>query len=524
MSRPSARRLLPVLAVFCWLSAGAADDPRKIQAPAGVPKKAGVRKKAGAPADGSKKVAVSIAFLTEVNIVQVAIDTDPFVAWVKPIVAAAESRFRDESSRRTVVIQVTLHPDRAAEVEVAGQPAPSEEEVKDLLRAVDAKTAPRSKVVDCTIRVVAQINGGHPDQKSPLKPPLETPDERRFNAFQAASTAEKLALMRRWARSEALPILAASASGADAKFKGVRDLGQAIGKLDPKKPVDVAALTDRNPSYWRAMLEMVPGDPLIAAVRVALHAANGEIDQARRYSNVATFFDARKTASSRLLGEFSAMKGFFHNDFESRIKAGIALNDKGQLAEAMAAYDGVLKDYPGSAWAHYERIQTRMAMAKKEGKPIDQALADWPRTRDAILACDPLYEMMADASGQEDIFRLTRRLAIGTLFQDRDKTVADLMQYADIARDLEVYGFAAMLYWNIVSAVKPEEYGGRELLEDFLYCLEQLGVKDIKENFRGDHAAAFARIKADRKKRVEAGPGTDEKAQPPGAKPGAGKQ
>jgi hypothetical protein len=524
MSRPSARRLLPALAVFCWLSAGAADDPKKTQAPAGVPEKAGIRKKAGAPADDSKKVAVSIVFITEMNIAQLAIDSGPFVQRVKPVIAAVESRFRDESRRRTVVIQVTLHPDRPAEVAVAGQPAPSEDEVKDLLRSADAKTSPRSKVTDCTFRVLAQINGGHPDQKSPLKPRLETPDERWIAAFQAASTAEKLALMRRWARSEALPILAASASGADAKFKGVCDLGKALGKLDPKKPVDVAALTDRNPDYWRAMLEMVPGDPLVAATRVALHAANGEIDQARRYSAVATFFDARKSLSSRLLGEFRAMMGFFYKDVESRIQGGIALNDKGRLAEAMSTYDDVLKDYPGSAWAHYERVQTRIAMAAKEGKPIGQAMVDWPKARDAILACDPLYEMLAEAKGQEDIFRLTRRIEINTLFKDRAKTVGDLMRYADIARDLEVYGFAAMLYWNLVSAVKPEDYGGRELIEDFLYCLEPLGVKDIKENFRGDHPAAFARIKADRKKRVEASPGTDEKAQPPAAKSGTVKQ
>ena len=38
--------------------------------------------------------------------------------------------------------------------------------------------------------------------------------ERRFAAFQAASTPEKLELMRRWARAEALPLLAASAAEA----------------------------------------------------------------------------------------------------------------------------------------------------------------------------------------------------------------------------------------------------------------------------------------------------------------------
>jgi tetratricopeptide (TPR) repeat protein len=262
------------------------------------------------------------------------------------------------------------------------------------------------------------------------------------------------------------------------------------------------------------MLEMRPGDPMVPAVRVALHAANGEIDPARRYSSVATFFDAKQSASSRLLGEFRAMMSFFYKEVESRIGEGIALNDKGRLAEAMAIYDGVLKDYPGSAWAHYERIQTRMAMASKAGKPIEQVLADWPKMRDAILACDPLYEMLAQAQGQEETYRLVLRLEINSLFKDRGKTVEDLVRYADIARDLDVYGFAAMLYWNVLSGVKPEDYGRRELLEDFLYCLEQLGVKDIKENFRGDHAAAFARIKADRRKRVDAGPGTDEKAKP----------
>lgn len=525
MARSSAGWLVLAFVASSCLAAGA-DDPGKVQAPAGSPKDAGAAK-----AEDSKRVAVSIVFLTDLNVVPIAVETDPLVKWVKPVIAAVEARFRDETRRRTVVIQVTLHPDRPADVTTAGQPAPSEAEVRELLRLADAREAPRSRVVDCSFRIVAGINGAPAGPDAPLNPRLETPDERRFAAFRAASTAAKLDLLRKWARAEALPILAASAGRAEERFPGVRDLGRAIGKLDPGRPVDVAAMTDRNPAYWRAMLEMTPGDPFVAAVRVALHAANGEIDRARRYANVATFFDARNSASSRLLGEFRAMMVPFYKDVESRISAGIALNDRGRLAEAMAAYDGVLKDYPGSAWAHYERVQTRMAMAAKEGKPIEQALADWPEARAAMLACDPLYELEAQSTGAEGIFRLTRRIAIKSLFQDRRKAAQDVLSYADIARDLEVYGFAAMLYWNLLSGVKPEAYGGRQLIEDFLYCLEELGVKNLKENFRGDHAAAFARIKADRKKRVEAGPGTDEKPQPAagkadaaGGRPGAPKR
>jgi tetratricopeptide (TPR) repeat protein len=517
MVRSPIERLAFALVTVCAILACGVDDPSKGQ----VSNQAA--KKGDAAVPEAKTVDASLHILTELNIFQLAIGTDRFVAWVKPLIEAVESRFRDESRRRTVVIQATLHPDRPAELAVAGQPAPSDAEIKDLLRAADVQAAPRTKLVDCSFRLVAKINGGHPDEKLALSPRLETPDERRFAQFQAASTREKLALMRQWARTEALPILAAAASGADARFQGVRDLGKAIGKLDPKGPVDVAALTDRDPNYWRAMLEMAPGNPLVPTVRVALHVANGEIDQARRYVNAISFFDARNSAPSRLLGEVRAMMGFFYKDVEARIGQGIVLNDKGQFAEALAVYDGVLKDYPGSAWATYERFQTQMTRATKERKPLDQVLAGWPKARDAILGCDPLYEMLANAQGAEETYRLVLRLEINSLFKDRDKAGKDLVRHADIARDLEVYGFAAMLYWDILTAVKPEEYGRRELLEDFLYCLEPLGAKTIKENFRGDHAAAFARIKAERQKRVEAGPGADPEPKPAESKPAARK-
>ena len=206
--------------------------------------------------------------------------------------------------------------------------------------------------------------------------------------------------MRRWARSEALPILAASAASRRCQVQGGPRPGQGDRQAGSQETRRRRGADRPQPQLLAGDAGDGPGDPLVAATRVALHAANGEIDQARRYSNVATFFDARKSASSRLLGEFRAMMGIFYKDVESRIQAGIALNDKGRLAEAMATYDGVLKDYPGSAWAHYERFQTRMAMATKEGKPIDQALADWPKTRDAILACDPLYEMHGPGRGR----------------------------------------------------------------------------------------------------------------------------
>ena len=97
MSRPSVRRLVMALAAFSCLPAIAADDPKEPQAPAGVPKKAGIAKKGRRPAEVAKKVESSLVFLTELNIVQLSIETDPLVRWVKPVFDAVESRFREES-------------------------------------------------------------------------------------------------------------------------------------------------------------------------------------------------------------------------------------------------------------------------------------------------------------------------------------------------------------------------------------------------------------------------------------------
>ena len=345
-----------------------------------------------------KKVEVSLEFLTEMNIAEIALDTDSLVAWVKPVISGLETRFENESGRRTIIVQVTLHPDRPADIAVAGKPALAAAEKASVLKLADPAASPRSKVVDCTFRIRAKTGGGFPDEKAPLEPPLETPDEHRFAELRAAKTADKLAIIRRWARAEALPVLAAMAAHADAKFAGVRKLGKAIGDLKPDAAIDVPALTDRNPDYWRAMMEMTPGNPFVPAVRVALHAASGQLDQARRYAQISAFFDARHSGFSRVLGEFRAMVGDFDADVQSRIKQGIALHDKGRYQQALEIYEGVLKDAPCSAWARYEQFHTLRTLALQGGKAVVPAEHAWSITRAKILECDPLYGSMAEAS------------------------------------------------------------------------------------------------------------------------------
>lgn len=489
----------------------------------------GVNPALTAEADQPKVVDASLVIMTPMGIASIAVldeqapARDPVIAWIKPVFEVVEARFAEDKGRRTIVVQVTLHPDRAAEVDVAGRPALTDAEVAAILKVADAARLPRSRLADCALRIVAKVNGGDPHEDRPLVPPLVTPNERKFAEFRAASLPAQLTILRRWARAEALPLLAQMATEADPKFVGVRNLGKTLKGLKPKGPIDVKALTDQDPDYWRAMLEMARGNPLVPAVRVVLHVARGEIDAARRIARTLAPFDQHQSGPSALLAEFQAMADLFAREVEARIRKGIALHDAGKFGEALDVYDGLLKDYPRSAWAHYERYQTLQTRALQAKDPTARDLPDWDAARKAILEADPFYGSMARATNQDELYDLMLRKETEELFKDKSRGVQDILRYADIAVDLGHPGFAALIYWDLLTNVNPAAYENRDLIEDVLYCFEKLGAKEIKQNFKGDHAAAFARIDAERAKRRKESLAT--KALGPRSKPtsGAGK-
>jgi tetratricopeptide (TPR) repeat protein len=460
-------------------------------------------------ADEPEKVDSSLTFLAHQETIYVNVENDSTIAWVKPIFAALDTLFVRETKPRTIAVEVTLHPDRPADVIVAGRPALTAAEIKALLLAADPARSPRSRVVDITFRIVAQINGGTSPKSGPMTPPLQTPDDHKLASFKPLPAAGKLSLMRSWARTEAIPLLAEFARHRDQPpDEATRNFGKVLGQSVKREgPVDVAALTEQNPDYWRAMFQSAPDDPLVHAARVALHVANGEIDQARRLADaLALFGDDDNWGSSYVLRDFRLSVQLFDEEITARIRKGIALNDQGQLAEALKVYDSVLKDHPKSAWALYERFQSTMASRLKAKAPFDALMQGWPATRKSIIEADPLFGAMASAEGPDAIYDLLLRKEIETLFKDRAQFNHDVLRYADIALDLGQPGFAAMLYWNAKRSPKPEAYGKRHLIEDMLYGLEQLGIKDLKSRFPGDHAREFKRIDGERAKRKRESP------------------
>ncbi|MDR3639489.1 MAG: hypothetical protein P4L84_37155, partial [Isosphaeraceae bacterium] len=367
--------------------------------------------------------------LTELDIAEHTIDGERFGTWGRSGIDELKRILGTEKRQRDVVVQVVLHKKGEPDAVVAGRPALAKGEAEKLLSALKLDRAPHAKVIDFAFRIEMKINGGHPARDLPLSPPLDTPDEARLARFLKAGTAGRLTLLKQWAAEEALPALAATAGDAEARFEGVRNLGQTVAALDATKPLDVAKVTDRNPDYWRALAEMTPGQPLVPATKIALHIAAGEFDKARRLDEVTSFFDNRQSGPSHILGELRTMLNLFYKDVDDAIRLGVAAHDQQRFEEALKTYDRVLKDFPGSAWAQYERFQTRrmMALAKAKGQALPDS--DWPKAAQMIYGSDPLYAFGAEARSGTDAYRLFRRMTLNELFKDQAKLREDLVRY-----------------------------------------------------------------------------------------------
>jgi tetratricopeptide (TPR) repeat protein len=458
-----------------------------------------------AAGDDPPKVDSSLTFLAHMETIHVNVDNEPLAAWVKPIFAVLDTRFAAANKPQTIVVEVTLHPDRPADVIVAARPALTDSDRKAIVASTNPATSPRTRVVDGTFQIVAKINGGTPDNSAPLTPPLPKLGDRKLAQFRPAGTAKKLAMLKTWARVEALPLLAEFARRREKANDGAtRSLGKALAAVTRDGPVEVAALTEKNPDFWRALIEAPPGDSLVPAAWVALCVANGQVGFAGRIANAVAPIHSGDFGASEVLGGFHWRLQVFAEDIAERVRKGVALNDQGHFDAALKIYQAVLNDYPNSTWALHERFQTILTRALKNQTPENKAMEAWPATRKAILQADPLYASMASAEGPDELYDLLLRKQTETLFKDRDQFGRDVVRYGDLALDLGQPGFAALNYWIAYRSFKPQSYGNRNLVENFLYCLERLDIKDVKKKFRGDHALEFKRIDDERAQRKRA--------------------
>ena len=101
------------------------------------------------------------------------------------------------------------------------------------------------------------------------------------------------------------------------------------------------------------------------------------------------------------------------------------------------------------------------------------------------------------------------------LFKRERDSAGDWVKMADIALDVEEFGFSAHLYYLINSVMDPAQFDNRNLISYWLYCLEKLGVTTLKAEWKGDHEREFERITDEREQLLETGA-----TPPPASRPG----
>ena len=447
-------------------------------------------------------------------------DAAQFGGWTKQVLEICEGMLAKEKKPPRLLVQITLRKDAAPVFELSGQPALSAKFSKALQAALASAPDMRAPFSPVSFRLQNMAPGTSPDA-NPLKlaesfvPRLVPPRQKELENYHKSSIAEKYRLLIRWARDEALPLLAGSCQRVDEQFVGVRNVGKMLSRLSYDSPLDVGKLTFQNPDYWRGALEMVPGNHQVIAASVLLLVANGEIDKAAalfRHVRTFAFPDVLATDLYEMLGR---MGDSLIADVEWEIKQGIALHDKGKHDAAIAAYQKLLADYPCSAWARYELFFSQAAKLGlvKPGVSNDplnnEVRVLWEKSAVEIYRMNPLYNMQFTAARGESVGSLLDRLALSSLAKDRPADHGEY--YGRLARamlNLGEYGYAAHVYSLLMPTkfVLKEPAGRNNPTDDlvelstgdvitrFLYCLEKLGCAGLKKNFKGDFAPMFQKL------------------------------
>lgn len=446
-----------------------------------------------------EELKMSIALLGNELIADVNVDQDPFVKGIGQVTELTGKQFKGMEESQKLAMLMVVHKSGKTDFEVHATPALPPEKEKAYLDALKRLSIPNTKLVDFPILLL--VHADLKDLPNDFKN-LELPADKADAAYVKAGLKEKMMLNKTYAVEQVLPVLSAYEIIVDKQFAGVKGLGTTIRQKDFKKTQDVSALTSHNSDYWRANMEMSVGNQLIPATKIAMLVSQGEFDHAMKYVEIIRLFAEPKSAAGAYLKEISRRLKEFNRALQTEINTGIAEHDKGNYERAMAIYKEILDQYPNSAAAKYELYYSQNALDLKNKTVTTSDRKLWDESKASIYHSNPLYPMDVRAGNGKEMYLLFRRQATQSLFKDDKTTLKDVYTYADIAMDLGVYDFAAQLFW--LSATYDKDQEGA--ITKFLYCLEKLGVKDIKENFKGDFEKAFAELEKKKQEDMENDP------------------
>lgn len=445
----------------------------------------------------------TLVFVTSEIIANDNFDKDEFLNWAKAIQQAVGIIMKSDKSNSILKIIANWKLKEKCRYELSVCPANAElaEKVNLSLRNIES---PVAKIASFQLLFTFKFNDGCKTSEK-FSPDILTAGEKMMTELIKQQLGQRKETLRNWALQEVIPVLTHYTSSVNSQFVGVRKTGEILEQRSFLNK-ETNNVTDKNPLYWRGVMEMSKGNLIIPVSKIFMHIANDEFDLARRYVGMIYRFADKESLASHYLLDLNNYLDLFYRIHDSLIKKGIALHDAGKYDKAIEQYNAVLADYPNSAWALYELYFSTKAKTQGVFKNADKITALWNQHKAGVYAADPLYPMGGGANNAKDGYILFRHMRVKELFVDNKKLKEDMIEYGSIALDLECYAFAAQLYWNLMSIFPEEKYKGHNFLVYFLYSLQKSGVTEVQAFFKEDYKSEFAAIDVERNETMKNDP------------------
>jgi len=440
---------------------------------------------------------ISLNLLANDKIADVNVDYDKFVKSFGEAVRLMKKEFYGISRDQKIALLIVSHKNEKPTVQLYAKPSLDVIREKSFVDQINAIKFENTKLVDFPILITTNVTV---DDVNSVFDGIISPVEKSRKEYEAASLKKKVELNKAWAANEVLPVLSAYQTIVDDKFLGIKNFGNLISKKNFSETQYTSNLTDNNSDYWRACMEMSSGNELIPATKIFMYISQGEFDYAKKYLEIVRTFSDKTSITNKYLEELSWRLDLFYKQLNTEIEKGIVENDKGNYENAIAIYSNILNNYPNSAWALYEQYftQNTLGIKNKEIKLDDRR--NWDKAKINIFKSDPLYKMDVWASTGKESYLIFRRNEIAGLFKNNDEYLNDIYKYADISMDLGIYDFAAQLFWYSFTYNKVNS---SKSLNKFLYCIDKLGVTELKQAFEGNFEKEFKKIDTEKEKEMK---------------------
>lgn len=440
---------------------------------------------------------LSINLLTSDQIAKVNLDEEKFINSISKVSEYCSTNFKNLPRTQKIGLFLTIHKTGNPTWKCYSNPKITAEFETKILKELGEIKLENTKLVDYSLFI--SINSKNDGKITDFEDYID-PLEQKIMVYKEANLKKKLELNKEFATNEVLPILTAYQVIVEDKFEGVKGFGKLLESTNFNQSQNIQNITSLNKNYWRATMEMEVGNQLIPISKIFALVSQGELDYAKKHIEIIRIFSKSKSISDDYLEEINFRINLFENELNKEIEKGIVEHDKGNYQKAIDIYDGILNVYPNSSWTLYEKYFSENAKKLADGKITKDNREDWDKAKIEIYKHNPLYNMDVRASNGKEAYLMFRRQEIGTLFKNKDERIKDVYKYAEIATDLGVYDFAAQLFWLTVNFNKDNTLNS---VNNYLYCLDKLGEKELKGNFKGNFEKIFKNIDEQKEKELK---------------------